>query len=394
MQRTYERTHPWITFDFWTDRYSARIWMLLGEAASKAMHIAGVPLAPEKAKQLYAIFLAKGAQATTAIEGNTLTEEQVVAQVEGRLRLPPSQTYLQQEVQNVLDGCNYVTQELDQQVRKRLDRKFICHLNTMILKDLELEEGVNAGVVRQHSVVVGNVYRGAPPEDCAYLLDVMCEKIEEVFSDSGDEDLHHNAIITALFSHVYLALIHPFGDGNGRTARLLELYILLRAGLPQPTAHLLSNHYNKTRSKYYLELDKISKYGGDIRSFVEYALRGFVDGLREQIGYIRSEQMNVTWINFVHEKFLGETSSSAHRRRELILQLSKNAAAVKVSEVMELTPRLAREYAGKTDKTLTRDINALEEMGLLRRLSGRRIRARTEQIKAFLPWRNDNHEAS
>lgn len=392
-ERTYLKTHPWINFDLGTSRYGPRIWMLLGEATSKAMHIAGVPLAPEKAEQLYSMFLAKGARATTAIEGNTLTEEQVVAQVEGRLKLPPSQSYLQQEVQNVLDGCNYVVDELDQQVRKPLDTRFVCHLNSLILKDLRLEEGTQAGAIRQHSVVVGNVYRGAPAEDCAYLLALMCEKIEEIFRDATEEDLKHSAIIAALFAHVYLALIHPFGDGNGRTARLLELYILLRAGFPQPTGHLLSNHYNMTRSHYYSELDRVSKSGGDIRGFVEYALRGFVDGLKEQISRIRAEQMHVAWVNYVHDKFAGMKSSTDHRRRELVLQLSEKGPVAKISELMELTPRLAREYADKTDKTLTRDINALQDMGLVRRLPGRRVRARTGLINAFLPWRTENHEA-
>ncbi|NOY75701.1 MAG: hypothetical protein GXP32_07900 [Kiritimatiellaeota bacterium] len=31
-------------------------------------------------------------------------------------------------------------------------------------------------------------------------------------------------------AHVYIAWIHPFGDGNGKTARLMEFYLLLRSG--------------------------------------------------------------------------------------------------------------------------------------------------------------------
>lgn len=389
-KRTYTETHPWITFDLWTDRYSPRIWMLLGEATSKATHIAGVPLSPEKAQDLYLLFLAKGARATTAIEGNTLTEEQVVAHVEGKLKLPPSQTYLQQEIQNVLDGCHFVVEHLQEQARAPLDGQFVCTLNEMVLKELELEEDVQAGVIRRHSVVVGSVYRGAPPDDCAFLLDQMCEKIEEIFRDTPEQDLKSSAIVAALFAHVYLALIHPFGDGNGRTARLLELYILLRAGFPQPTGQLLSNHYNMTRSKYYSELDRISRTGGDIRSFIEYALVGFVDGLKEQIGIIRQAQMEVTWINYVHDKFEGMKSPSDHRRRGLVLELSATGKPQKVSELMILTPKLAREYADKTDKTLTRDLNALVDMGLLQRLPGRKVRAKSSLIKAFLPWVNED----
>jgi len=76
--RTFERTHPWISF--WIDLRQARpqLWLLLGEAASKCEHIAGVPLRPATAQSLHQLYLAKGALGTTAIEGNTLTEKQVL----------------------------------------------------------------------------------------------------------------------------------------------------------------------------------------------------------------------------------------------------------------------------------------------------------------------------
>ena len=390
-KRTYLTTHPWITFDLGSDRFSPQTWMLLGEATSKAKHIAGVPLEPGAAKKLYQVFLAKGARATTAIEGNTLTEEQVVAQVEGRLQLPPSQQYLQKEVQNVIDACNGLVRSIAKHGPRKIDLQFCCELNAMVLDGLDHEDGVKPGEIRRHSVVVGNVYKGAPPEDCAYLMERMCEEIENIGNVA--EDQQHLAILTALFAHVYLALIHPFGDGNGRTARLLEYYILLRAGLPQPTGHLLSNHYNMTRSRYYSELDKISKTGGDTRGFVFYALEGFVDGLKEQIGYIRNEQLEVAWVNYVHGRFEGQKSASDLRRRALVLELGRQEKPVKVSELMDMTVATAKEYLGKTDKTLTRDINALEQIGLLRRTGHRRVEACKEVIKAFLPWRAENGDA-
>ena len=66
---------------------------------------------------------------------------------------------------------------------------------------------------------------------------------------------------------------HPFGDGNGRTGRLLELAILLEAGLPQPVCHLLSNHYNLTRASYYREPDRGSRTSDGIYGFIAYAWR-------------------------------------------------------------------------------------------------------------------------
>src|SRR5882672_5245593 len=128
-QRTYERTHPWITFNLDSQRFAPRTWMWLGEAASKCTHIAGVPLAPKIAKELHVVFLAKGARATTAIEGNTLTEDQVKAQIEGKLKLPPSQKYLQQEVKNIIDSCNWLIEDLKKNGPRDITAEFCCELN-------------------------------------------------------------------------------------------------------------------------------------------------------------------------------------------------------------------------------------------------------------------------
>lgn len=92
--REYERTHPWITFRLDLGRFPWSLWMLLGEAQSRIDHLCGVPLRPMTAEMLHRVYLAKGAMATTAIEGNTLSEEDVLKHLDGRLEVPPSKEYL------------------------------------------------------------------------------------------------------------------------------------------------------------------------------------------------------------------------------------------------------------------------------------------------------------
>ena len=90
--------------------------------------------------------------------------------------------------------------------------------------------------------------------------------------------------VLAALAHLHLAWIHLFGDGNGRISRLLEFEILLRASIPVPAAHLLSDHYNKTRDHYYAILERTSRADGyPMEDFVHYAIEGLVDGLREQL---------------------------------------------------------------------------------------------------------------
>ena len=75
--RPYEGSHPFISFHLDLRRAGPELWLLLGEAQSKCDHISGIPLRPSVAHALHPLYLVKGVQATTAIEGNTLTESEV-----------------------------------------------------------------------------------------------------------------------------------------------------------------------------------------------------------------------------------------------------------------------------------------------------------------------------
>jgi len=75
MTRLYESTHPWLTFSHTV--LPDLLNLQLGEAFSKCQHLANSALQPALASRLASIYLAKGVNATTAIEGNTLSEEEV-----------------------------------------------------------------------------------------------------------------------------------------------------------------------------------------------------------------------------------------------------------------------------------------------------------------------------
>lgn len=384
--RTFEKTHPWIRFRINLGEIGPEFWLCLGEAVSKCEHLARVPLRPATAERLHQLYLAKGAAATTAIEGNTLSESEVLRAVEGRLEVPPSKEYQKQEVENIIAACNQISQQVAAGQLPTLSAELIRSYNVQVLHALPPEENVVPGEYRAHSVVVGNVYRGAPAEDCPWLEDKLCEWLNgEEFAAKPELELVY-AIIKAVLAHVYLAWIHPFGNGNGRTARLIEFHLLMSAGMPSPAAHLLSNHYNETRAEYYRQLDLASKSGGDLLPFLRYAVQGLVDGLRAQLSLVWEQQWDITWQNYVHELFQSKTSASDARQRHLALDLGSRNDWVNGSDITELTPRLAKAYANKTPKTVQRDLNVLASMKLIER-EARRVRARRELIFAFLPIR-------
>ena len=393
-QREYTRTHPWISFRHHLERADPVHWSLLGEAAARCDQVAQAILPPADARAMRQLYLRKGVKATTAIEGNTLTEEQIKAQLEGRLDLPPSQNYLKVEVANVLDSVNDIFTEIRGGQPTRLTPEWIARANQRLLAGLEehLEEGVVPGEVPTHSVGVGR-YRGAPRGDCAFLLDRLCTWLEGddwPVRPDRHEDRTASAILRAIFAHLYIAWIHPYGDGNGRTARLAEFMILAREGVPSPCAHLLSNHYNLTRAEYYRQLDRSSRSNsgrGDPLGFLLYSLQGLVDGLRNQSRFIEGVQLKLAWEHFVYVEFRQIPASAAmRRRRDVTLVLGRVEAPIRKREIPDLSPDLARLYADRTSKTLARDMNWLVKQDFLEKGEDG-YRARVEMMRAFRPAR-------
>ena len=263
--KDYLASHPWISFRLDLVHAPWTFWNHVGEAHSKCRHLSKTPLPPRLAGKIERVYLAKGARASAAIEGNSLNEEQAVAAVEGTLEVPQSQEYLQQELENVIRALANIETEVHRDGKFEVTPEKLRSLNLQVLEGLEVEDHVVPGEFRTTGIVVGNVYRGAPAQDCDFLIAELCNWLNGAdFQRDGQDhakDFLH-AFLRAVVAHVYIAWIHPFGDGNGRTARLVEFGILTAAGIPSVAAHLLSNHYNATRTNYYRQLEHASKSGG------------------------------------------------------------------------------------------------------------------------------------
>jgi hypothetical protein len=154
--RGYEHSHPWISFTVDLRPAAVRVWSLLGQAVAGCRQIAETALPPLAAAEMYRLYLSRGARATTAIEGNTLSEAQVRARLDGQLELPLSQEYLGREVDNILDACERIWQEISGGHVPRLSPDLLADYNRRVLSGLEehLDEGVVAGEIQRHRVAV------------------------------------------------------------------------------------------------------------------------------------------------------------------------------------------------------------------------------------------------
>jgi len=381
--RMFEK-YPWMSFIVNLEKIQFLTWIDLGQCVSKCVHISRVPLMPDVSKKMHEVYLAKGVQATTAIEGNTLTEEQVLLRMEKKLELPPSKEYLGQEVDNILELCNEIMNKIHNKEEINISIEEICRYNSVILKSIPLADHVSPGELRTCNVGVGP-YKAPDHNDVKCLIDKLCQWLNSSYFVIEKNSPILNSIVKAIISHLYIAWIHPFGDGNGRVARILEFAILMSSGIPSPACQLLSNHYNATRSEYYRQLDKASKTR-DITDFIQYAIQGFLDGLREQLNNIFDHVLEISWEGYVYSVFKNVKyhESVAKRRRNMILELSRQKAPVPEDKLLSMGPGMLTEYRNKTQKTITRDINELLKLDIIEKVKDG-YQAKKSKKMAFMP---------
>lgn len=175
------------------------------------------------------------------------------------------------------------------------------------------------------------------------------------------------AVLQALGAHLFLLRLRPFRHCNDATARLAGYRVLRAAGLPAMGAHLPAAHFAATGETYTDLIAEASESGGATFAFVAYAVRGIGDGMRDQIAAIGAAQRSNAWRDRIADAFDGRTRAGDHRRRMLVEALGAEEAPVRIGRLRYLEPKLAEAYAGKSEKTLSRDVRWLEAQGLVQR---------------------------
>ena len=179
-----KQKYPWISFEVDLSLLPISVWVQLGACSSKCEHISRVPLKPLVRERLHKVYLAKGARATTSIEGNTLTEEEVRLLIDKKLELPPSKEYLGIEVDNIIRLCNEIGNDIVQGKEQAFSVERICQYNHIILNKIPLHDEIIRGKLRKHDVGVGP-YKAPHWEDVPDLMDKLCEWLNSSYFQSG-----------------------------------------------------------------------------------------------------------------------------------------------------------------------------------------------------------------
>ncbi|MFD0712119.1 Fic family protein [Paenibacillus sp. GCM10027626] len=189
---------------------------------------------------------------SNAIEGNTLTLSETKVVLEG-ITVGGKTIKEHLEAINHRDAIVYVEEIVGNQ--EELTEWQIKSIHRLILKGIADE---HAGVYRKENMLISGA-RHIPPD--AIQVPSQMERFIQWYKDEGQR-LH--PIERAAIVHADFVGIHPFIDGNGRTARLLLNFELMKNGYPPIVIQ------QENRSQYYTALDH-AHTSGDYSPFIDLA---------------------------------------------------------------------------------------------------------------------------
>ena len=178
------------------------------------------PLNPALVKNLEEWFKIELTYTSNAIEGNTLSRAETALVVEKGLTIGGKSITEHLEATNHAAALDFIKEQISRK-SSDLKEKDILKIHEIILDRIDKE---NAGIYRRVPVrISGSAVVLPNPRKVQILMD-------DFFSWLKKADLHPAHL--AAQAHYRLVTIHPFVDGNGRTARLLMNLILMMNGYP------------------------------------------------------------------------------------------------------------------------------------------------------------------
>jgi Fic family protein len=287
----------------------------------------------------------KSVHASTAIEGNTLTFEDVGKLYNGRKVIARKDE--KQEVLNYIE----VLKEIDKiPLKTKLREKTVLNIHKEISTDV-LQDKFYEGYYRDVEVRVENLRTGEvrfKPPSSLRVAGLMKDLINWI------NDSNFPPIIVAGIAHYEFVRIHPFIDGNGRTARALTSLILHIRGYDTKKYFTLDEYYDHNR-KRYVDALKSADDSGDLTEWLEYFLEGFLISILKVEGEIK--------------RF---SNKLRHSNDDVSLKESEMRIINFLQNEGKITNRETRELFGISSQAAHNKLKKLEKNGIItRKGSGR-----------------------
>lgn len=348
----------------------------LVDAKAAVMSLKTLPFQRGWAEVLQKIQLKSEVAGTSRIEGAEFTDKELDA----AMNASPEEllTRSQKQARAAVETYRWISDLSDD---RPINEELIREVHRRIVTGADDDHCPPAQIRGQDE----NVTFGAPRHrgaeggpECEKAFKRLSTAIQREFQD-------HDLLIQALALHYHFASIHPFLDGNGRTARALEALMLQRAGLRETLFIAMSNYYHDEKKTYLETLGQVRAQGHDLTPFLIFGLRGIATQCNRLFIEIRTNIAKEIYRNLMDDLFnrlrTPKKRVIADRQVEILKLLMKDEQ-IEWMKLAKIAEGIHRSLANPM-KALVRDINYLAALGAVIVWKDKKEQI---QIKLNLDW--------
>ena len=351
MKLRYRIPEHWIKYDL------VAVIEELANAKASIFSIASLPYQQSWAQNLQELELKREVAGTSRIEGAEFTDHEfevaVSSEVAGKYF-----SRSQRQARAAINTYRWIAKlpsdvSINEELIKQIHRRIVTGCDDDHCppgKYREVDQNVTFGRPRHRGVEGGS--------ECKSAVQLLVKAVNGEFNA-------HDDLIKALAIHYHIGAMHPFPDGNGRTARAIEALVLQRARLKNSLFVAMSNYYYDEKDAYLDSLSQVRLNNHDLTPFIKFGLRGIALQCERLAQQIRVHLQKILFRD-VMTKMFGRLRSK--RKRALALRQCEilNELLVRDQEIeyLELYEKLEMQYANlkKPLSAFVRDLNKLSSM--------------------------------
>lgn len=247
---------------------------------------------------------------SSVIEGAHTTKKRTKELVEKGLE---PQNKDEKMVLNNYHALTYIIENIHKNMSEELITDIFKVVTKGTLEEEELNYRKNQNFVRNLEEVI---YEPPNFEE----VPEMMKNLVDFIKDESDEILH--PIIKAFIIHFYFVYIHPFNDGNGRTARALTYMYLLKNGYQFFKFFSISSLLKEFRGNYYKAIKNVEDYDSDLTYFIDF----YLDMTIKSIKKVSVDFKNQYLLKIIKTKILDrglELNKRQEKTLEKIIKIGK-----------------------------------------------------------------------
>lgn len=361
----YHRPSSWVKYDLY------KVLDELVAAKASVLALTEIPSQRSWAEHMQLVQLKREVAGTSRIEGADFTEREL----DDAMKETPEQLHTRSQRQAAAAVSTYrwiaslpddlpISEDLVREVHRRIvTGADDDHCPPGQLR--EKDQNVHFGIPRHRGCEGGR--------ECQEAFSSLMSAVNREFRD-------HDPLIQALMLHYHFAAMHPFLDGNGRTARAVEALSLQRTGLRDTLFVAMSNYYYEEKTEYLNKLAQVRSDDHDLTCFIKFGLKGVELQCKRLLFEIRKNVRKALFRNIMFDLF-GRLKNARKRvvaERQLeLLKYFLEVEECSVSKFFEQADRIYRSLANP-DKAAVRDISNLLDLGAIN------FKDRTEFSEALL----------